>query len=105
MNSLKNWLFNLYSNYIFKTYYTLYQKTSWKLKKLIIKPYIELIKLHYYKFNPFEYVFNSIQIQTQTYCNLNCQFCPNNKITREHGTMTIDLYNDIINQLSNWELK
>ena len=100
MSLFKDLLLKFYTNYVFKHYYILYQNVKWKFRKLIIKPYLKLIKLHYNKYNPSKYLFKSIQIQTQTYCNLNCQFCPNNKIKREHGEMTLKLYNDIINQLS-----
>jgi len=100
MGFFKNLLNKFYTDYVFKYYYVLYQSSNWNIKKLIIKPFIEFAKLNYRKFNPTEYLFHSIQIQTQTYCNLNCQFCPNNKIKREHGQMPLNLFNKIINELS-----
>ncbi|MFX1392819.1 MAG: radical SAM/SPASM domain-containing protein [Promethearchaeota archaeon] len=100
MSVFKNLLNKFYHDYVFKYYYILYQKSNWNLKKLIIKPFVEFARLNYRKFNPSVYLFHSIQIQTQSYCNLNCQFCPNNKINREHGKMPLDLFNKIINELS-----
>jgi len=97
---LKHYLNELYVNYIFKYYYILYQKPNWNFKKILIKSIIELVRLNYRKFNPSKDLFHSIQIQTQTYCNLDCQFCPNNKVEREHGVMSLELYEKIINELS-----
>ena len=100
MKFIKTYLNELYLNYFFKYYYVLYQKPNWKFKKLLIKPLIEFIRLTYRHFNPSKDLFHSIQIQTQTICNLNCQFCPNNKIEREHGIMSLEIYEKIINELS-----
>ncbi len=100
MSFLKNFILKFYANYLFKYYYIFYQKFSWKIKGNLIKPYMELVKLIYRHFNPSKNIFHSIQIQSQTSCNLNCQFCPNNKIERQHGKMSLELYNKIIDQLS-----
>ena len=97
---LKNYLNKLYINYVFKYYYILYQKTNWRIRKKIIKPILELTKISYKRFDPKKELFSSIQIETQTYCNLNCQFCPNNKINREHGIMSLEIFNKIVNELS-----
>lgn len=100
MSFFKNLLNNFYMNYIFKYYYIIYQKSNWNFKKLIIKPIIAFVKLNYLKFNPTYDLFHSIQLQTQSHCNLNCQFCPNNKIRREHGQMSLEIYKKIVNELS-----
>ncbi len=100
MSFFKNLINKIYLNYLFKYYYLLYQNSNWNIKKLIIKPFIEFVKLNYRKFDQTKDLFHSIQIQTQTYCNLNCQFCPNNKIKREHGKMSLDVFNKIIHELS-----
>lgn len=45
-------------------------------------------------------LFDKICIQTQTECNYNCPFCPNNKVERPHGVMSFKLYKKIIDELS-----
>jgi len=45
-------------------------------------------------------LFDKICIQTQTECNYDCPFCPNKKIDRPHGVMSLELYKKIIDELS-----
>ena len=58
------------------------------------------VRLRFWDFKPEEDLFTSIEIQTSTYCNYNCQFCPNNKIERPQGKMSKSLYIKIIKELS-----
>jgi radical SAM protein with 4Fe4S-binding SPASM domain len=58
------------------------------------------VRLKFWNFNPKEDLFTSIEIQTSTYCNYNCKFCPNNKINRPQGKMSKALYVKVINELS-----
>jgi len=68
--------------------YPLFKVVSWRMKK------------KYPSFNPDEHTFEYIAIQTQTECNYDCSFCPNNKIERPHGTMKKRLFKKIIEDLA-----
>ncbi len=45
-------------------------------------------------------LFKIINIQTQTECNYNCSFCPNKKVKRPRGAMSLELYKKIIRELA-----
>lgn len=40
-----------------------------------------------------------MQIETTSYCNLRCVFCPYDELSRSKGHMNIDLFNEIISQM------
>lgn len=45
-------------------------------------------------------LFKHIQIQTQTGCNLKCPMCPNSYMKQPEKSMTLDLFNKIIDELA-----
>ena len=78
----------------------MHQQPLWFIRKFLVNSFMRSFQASYYDFSSNNQSFNAIQIQTQTFCNLNCVFCPNNKIQRQHGLMTITTYKTIINMLA-----
>lgn len=93
----KNLYYSFFPNFVRKRlksfYYDIVQWAFYRLKW----------KIHYNTWDFFE----SIVIETTTYCNLRCKFCPNSKYDRgllkNKKLMDINLFKKIINELS--ELK
>ncbi len=49
---------------------------------------------------------NNIQIQTTSFCNASCGFCPYPETSQEHpmGRMKEDLFRSIVDQLADHEI-
>lgn len=91
---IKQKLYSLLPNFMKKKVKSIYYDG-------IIYPWYGLKYLVYYGETDF---FDSIAIETTTYCNLRCKFCPNSKYERglkkNKKTMDTNLFKKIINELS-----
>jgi len=59
----------------------------------ILKKYIDQYKKEVYKFPPV------ILVELNTFCNLNCIMCPQDKLTRSKGNMDFNLWKKIIDEV------
>lgn len=94
-----------------------FQKLKQKLFSFVPKSSQKKVKHSYYEYIIFPIYnlkyrifyrtldfFDAIALETTTYCNLRCKFCPNSKydrgLAKNKKLMNIDLFKKIINELS-----
>lgn len=61
----------------------------------------KLARMAYVSFDPNEDIFERVNIETCSWCNLKCNFCPFSKYEREKKLMNWEIYTKIIDELSN----
>ena len=60
----------------------------------------KLARMAYVSFDPNEDIFERVNIETCSWCNLKCNFCPFSRYKREKRIMPWDIYAKIIDELS-----